>query len=156
VADVVLDEWVLIRGLEAEQPSDGFERDSADLLALVQASHRWVMTDEVVDAYQRRLYGARYKADIWTRLRASFLGTLVNSNRPWLKDVPVIDGAYDRDDTDWVSAAAAAPAGCLLVTGDRRLLVALAAPGLPALHTFVPCFVTDALAMLDPRQPVPR
>jgi hypothetical protein len=62
VADVVLDEWVLIRGLEAERPTTGFESESADLLAVVQMSHRWVMTDEVVETYQRRLFRATYKA----------------------------------------------------------------------------------------------
>lgn len=154
MADVVLDEWVLIRGLDAEHPADGFERESADLLALVQTSHRWVMTDQVVDAYQGRLFGATYKGAIWTELRASFIATLVNASRLWLRDVPAIAGPYDQDDVTWVSAAAAAPPGCLLVTGDRRLLGQLGRCDLPARHAFVPCFVSDALAMLDPGQPV--
>jgi predicted nucleic acid-binding protein len=152
VADVVLDEWVLKRGLDAEHPSEGLERESAELLALVQTSHR-VMTDEVVDAYQRRLFGAEYKGAIWTRLRASFIATLVQASRLWLADVPVIDGAYDQDDVAWVGAAAAAPAGCLLVTGDRRLLVQLGKTRLPEDHAFVPCFITDALVALGATAP---
>jgi len=153
VADVVIDEWLLIRGLDAEQPAAGLERESADLLAVVQTSHRWVMTDDVVDIYQRRLFQAPYKGAIWTRLRRSFIDTLVTANRLWLHDVPHIEGRYDQDDAPWVSAAAAAPDGCLLVTGDRRLLTQLQKTPLPEEHAFVACFVTDALDLLNPQQP---
>lgn len=153
MADVVVDEWLLIRGLDAEQPVAGLERESADLLAVVQTSHRWVMTDHIVDIYQNRLFHAQYKGAIWTRLRRSFIDTLVAASRLWLREVPHVDGAYDQDDAAWVSAAAAAPAGCLLITGDRRLLNQLSRTALPEQHGFVPCFVTDALALLDPQQP---
>jgi predicted nucleic acid-binding protein len=153
VADVVIDEWLLLRGLDAEHPATGLERESADLLAVVQTSHRWVMSDDIVDIYQRRLFQAQYKGAIWTRLRRSFIDTLVAASRLWLRDVPHIDGRYDQDDAAWVSAAAAAPAGCLLVTGDRRLLAQLERTPLLEQHGFTACFVTDALALLDPRQP---
>jgi predicted nucleic acid-binding protein len=153
VADVVLDEWLLIRGLDAEQPAAGLERECADLLAVVQTSHRWVMTDDIVDIYQRRLFQARYKGAIWTRLRGSFLDTLVAASRLWLRDVAHVDGRYDQDDAAWVSAAAAAPAGCLLVTGDQRLLVQLRQTTLQEQHGFLACNVIDALALLEPQQP---
>ncbi len=154
MADVVVDEWLLIRGLDAEQPAAGQERESAEALALVQTWHRWVMSDDIVDIYQRRLYQARYKGAVWTRLLASFSATLASASRLWLHDVPPIQGPYDQDDAPWVSAAAAAPAGCLLVTGDRRLLVQLGRCSLPEQHGFVACFVTDALALLTPQEPL--
>jgi len=153
VADVVIDEWLLLRGLEAEQPAAGLERESADLLAVVQTSHRWVMTDDIVDIYQRRLYRAGYKGGIWRQLLASFRATLVNASRLWLHDVPHIEGPYDQDDAPWVSAAASAPTGCLLVTGDRRLLAQLERTELQRQHAFVAYFVTYARALLDPQQP---
>jgi hypothetical protein len=77
----------------------------------------------------------------------------VNASRLWLREVPPIDGPYDRDDIAWVSAAAAAPPGCLLVTGDERLLVQLGRSELPDRHGFVPCFVTDAISRLAPEEP---
>ena len=148
MADVVLDEWGWSAGSRRNSLQPG-----STARAPTQTSHRWVLTDDIVDAYERRIHHARYKGGIWRRLQGSFIDTLVSASRLWLREVPIIDGAYDGDDVAWVSAAAAAPAGCLLVTGDRRLLVQLGKTGLPEQHAFAACFVTDALELLDPRQP---
>lgn len=150
MADVVIDEWVLVRGLQAEQPTAGLEHESARLLWVLQERHRWVVTLDLVDVYLARLFEATYKGVLWHRVRLSLQGALVSTEATlWLDDVPTIEGPYHRKDCRWVSAAAAALAGCLLVTGDERLLNQLRSSDLPEKHGFVVCFVNEALQHLE-------
>jgi hypothetical protein len=63
----------------------------------------------------------------------------------WLRDVPDLDGPHHYKDRAWISAAGAAPAGCVFVTGNRRLLGQLGESDVPDQWGFVPRFITEAL-----------
>lgn len=144
--DVVLDEWILIRGLAAERRFDAYELEAAELLSLVQRDHRWIFTRDIVSVYEQRLYAVVEKGALWMRVRASFQACLVSQERGlWLYDVPEVVGPYHHKDRRWISAAAAAPAGCIFVTGDRRLLKQLDACDVPEKGGFTARFVTDGL-----------
>jgi hypothetical protein len=149
VAEVVVDEGMLIRGLEAEDPASGLETECADVLFAVQTAHRWVFHEDLVDVYLDRLFQARYKGVIWRGLQRSLQDTIVDKNSGlWLDRAPVIEGPYHRKDQRWVSAAAAAPDGCRLITLDERLVKQLRSSGLPEQYGFVPCLVPEALVDL--------
>jgi hypothetical protein len=152
MCDCVIDECVLIRALEAEgTDASDLEVQAAELLAVVQDEHRWIMSFELIDIYYDRLYQAPNKGVIWRRIQASLAGQIWDPGRHlWLDEVPTITGPYHSKDQVYVSAAAAAPAGSLLVTDDHRLLRQLCGCDLPERHGFRPCTIAEAMALLGP------
>ncbi len=165
MAEVVIDEGVWIKGLKGEKdpgkvqpPGEDTEIDpewglSAAILTAVQKDHQWVLTNEIIGIYANRIYEAAYRGPLWMRLRGSYLGVLVDSQRHHKLNPdppPVIkpDDLYHHKDQCWVSAAAAAAEGCLLITVDGRLVAQLNASELPEVHHFEPMLVVGAAEAL--------
>lgn len=151
MGDVVVDEWIIIRSLELEEgPAEvvvNEQRDfrPAEVLAFVQESCRWVVSDETMETYLRRLFHSPYKGTLWRRIRASIYGVVGDlERRRWVIDPPEVAGRYHRKDALWVSAAVAAGDGCRLITGDDDLVADLIKGGLAEQAQIVPMGLTAA------------
>jgi hypothetical protein len=151
VGDVVVDEWIIIRALDLEDPAQPIvvpdQRDfrPAELLAFVQDSCRWVISDETMETYLRRLYHSPYHGTLWRRVRTSIYDVIGDlEKRRWVNDPPVVAGRYHRKDALWVSAAVAVGGGCRLITGDDNLVADLIEDGLAERAGIVPMGLSDA------------
>jgi hypothetical protein len=135
-----------------------FVRAGLDLICTTQSEHLLLAllslvlegeltADQIVVYYLRDGEAARLVVDEQGRIEGGLRGFFEANEEQLRRHIELLK--YDSDDRPWVSAAAAAPEGCLLVTGDKRLLRQLRKTDLPEEHGFVPCFVTDALPVLQ-------
>jgi predicted nucleic acid-binding protein len=131
VVDIVLDENVYIRALEAECTQDGEDLRAGQVVLLLQERHRWVFSSRVIDAYMRQFSARSCRGALTSRLMTSMSEALADSRRfLFLDDAPTIEGSYHHKDRHMV-AVAAARKGCCLVTMDIRLRNALESSGIP-------------------------
>ncbi len=155
MTEVVTDEGLFIRALGSERsprshevvdPADQRARDlAAEVLQTVQDQHVWAISYDVYDTCFGRFWSASYKGVLWNRLLRSFRNMIIDpAKHRHTGDPPEIPGEYDPNDRRWVSCAAAASDGCLLITTDEDLVQQLEATELPALHHFVPLVLSEA------------
>lgn len=118
----MLDENVLIYGVESESIKDAERIAAAQFIRCLQTRHRWVISSDVLAAYRHQL-GTRLlpKGGIASELMASFDAVLHDAGRHrWVHQPPIVAGSYEDRDQHMVSAVAAArPA--VLVTFDGPL-----------------------------------
>lgn len=137
MTDVVLDENIYIKAIQAECTEDPTDRTAASTVQAVQQRHRWVFSRDILDAYRRQFSRATCKGAAASRLMKSLNEVMFDARRFCLLDDPKpVVGSFDPDDQHVVSAAASASAACLLVTTDGRLKRALDAAGIPERHGF--------------------
>jgi predicted nucleic acid-binding protein len=149
VADVVLDENVYIRALQAECSGEETDERSARIVGFVQANHRWIFTNDVVTAYLRQYSRNTCRGVTSSRLITSLTSILADQGRCYfVENPPIVEGSYHRKDRH-VVAAAAAVRDSYLVTMDRRLVQALEAAEIPAEHGFRVISVDIAEAILS-------
>jgi len=120
VVDVVLDENVYIRALEAECTQGEEDLRAARVVLLLQEHHRWVLSIEVIAAYRRQFSARSCRGLLTSDLMKSMNQVLLDSRRSTvLTEAPTAEGPYHRKDRHMVAAAAVSQ-GCL-VTMDVRL-----------------------------------
>jgi hypothetical protein len=154
VAEVVLDENIYIRGIEAEcsaldaRPTN--ER-AARLVVAIQQRHQWIASPGIARAYLQAVdYPNRCKQPIANQMIKSFNDVLADTERSiWLEQDQLLDipGDYDPNDRHMVRAAAART-GCYLTTMDTELVRQLARLRIPEERGFIVIGLDEAETIL--------
>jgi hypothetical protein len=142
VADVVLDESMYIRGMDADCANSDLRpiyQRAALVVAAIQQRHRWIVSRGILEAYDRAINSPKrcHQASGDTAIK-SLKDVLADAGRSVILSHPVADvpGNYDPRDRHIVRAAAAAP-GAYLATMDNQLRKQLQRAGIPANHGFI-------------------
>lgn len=134
--EVVLDENIYVRALQAECSLDDADMQAARVVGSLQVNHVWVFSGQIVAAYHRQFSANRCRGALSSQLIKSLRATFADSRHFLFLDDPVeIEGPYHRKDRH-VVAAAGARRGCYLVTIDVRLIAQLTAAQIPGIYEF--------------------
>ena len=154
MTDVVLDENVFVRGLvsDCSSPEDQqTDRRAARVVGFLQKDHRWILSDEIVDAYRKHIKIQRCaKGPTREQIIKSLNLVFVDSRRyHWIHDLPKVEGSYSAKDRHVVTAAAKVGNGCCLATMDGRLSESLFRDNIPSRWHFRVVTLDEAEALLE-------
>jgi predicted nucleic acid-binding protein len=153
VSDVILDESMYIRGMDADCSTSELRviyRRAARIVAAIQQKHRWIVSRGILEAYDRAIDSPKRCQQAGGEAAIKSLrDVLADAGRSVILTYPVPDvaGAYDEKDRHMVRAAAAAH-GSYLVTMDTRLTKQLARLNIPQNHGFTVVGLVEAEELL--------
>jgi hypothetical protein len=136
VVDVVLDENIYIKAINAECTGEPSDHRAARVVSALQVHHRWIITRDIARAYRRQFSRTRCHGSLPTQLMSSLTEVTAAQTRfLWLEDPPIIEGNYHHKDQHMVAAAAVVE-GSYLVTTDMRLVRSLERAGILMRYSF--------------------